>query len=542
MAKGKEFPLAIVLRAVDRFTAPMRRMNARVAMFFKPFEVLRQRMQKLVAAAHLDKLATRARAFGDSLRTVYGHVTSIGKRLAVMSAAAAGLGIALVTSYARAGDQAKKTALRLGLSVEALQEYRYAAERAGIPTATFDMALQRMGRRVGEAAAGMGEARIALNALGISAIGADGKVRSIEEMLPELADKLSRVESENVRNALAMKLFDSEGVAMVQMLDDGAAGLERMRAEARELGIVIDREAAAEAEDFTDNMSRMRGALLGVRNVIGNALVPKLTDLAVRLTDLVVGKRDQVERWARDFAAGLPDRLRQLRDWLVNVRVELRVLFGPVEWLIDRFGVMRTLVGAMAVVFGGPLLVALGQASYAFGVLGLAMTRSLTMLTIGLLPALKASVAWMLKMAVALTASVIPAVWRFTVALLANPLVRVLTVATALVVAFLDMVGLLDRIGEKFQKITGIVPDWVKDLIGGESSTIDVNDATGDGPTSAAQARSAAVGRLEEVQRIIERQEQTVRLEFENLPEGVRVSTSGDNLVEMREGPAMRTL
>lgn len=542
MAKGKEFPLSIVLRAVDRFTAPMRRMNARVATFFKPFEVLRQRMSGLVAAAHLDKLTARARAFGDSLRSVYGRVTSIGKRLAVMSAAVAGLGIGMVASFARAGDQAKKTALRLGISVEALQEYRYAAERAGIPTATFDMAMQRMGRRVGEAAAGMGEARIALNALGISAVDANGKVRSIEEMLPELADKLSKVESENVRNALAMKLFDSEGVAMVQMLDGGSQGLARMRADARDLGLVIDHDAAASAENFTDQMSRMRGAMLGVRNVIGNALLPRLTDLVVRLTDLVVGNRDRVEQWAQNFASGLPDRLRRLRDWLANVRVELRVLFGPVEWLIDRFGALRTMVGAVALVYGGPLLVALGQASYAFAVLGVALTRSLTLLTVGMLPAIKASVAWMAKMAVTLTASVIPAVWRFTVALLANPLVRVLTVATALVVAFLDMVGLLDRIGEKFQKITGIVPDWVKDLMGGKSSTIEVNGPNGGGPTSAANARSAATGRLEEVQRIIERQEQTVRLEFENLPEGVRVSTSGDNLVEMREGPAMRTL
>lgn len=544
MAKGKEFPLSIVLRAVDKFTAPMRRMNARVAGFFKPFEKLRSKLSALSAAAHLDKLFSRFGAFKDSVGAVIGKVTALSKKLALMAVAGAAAGFALVRSFAMSGDAAAKTALRLGIGVEALQEYRYAAERAGIPVATFDMAMQRMGRRVGEAAAGTGEARVALNALGISAIDAAGKVRSVEDILPELADKLSRVESANVRNALAMKLFDSEGVALVQMLEGGSKGLAEMREEARRLGLVIDREATESSEDFADAMLNLKGSVLGVRNVIGSAFLPVVSGMIRKVTELTVGNRRNVDEWARDFADGLPDRLESLRAGFFGVLQELRALFSPVDFLINRFGLFRTVAIAIAAVIFGPLLAALGQMTAAFGMLTLAAARSLIVLSVGFIPMLKTGVLWLGRFALALLTQVIPAVWKFTAALLANPIVLLVTAVTLLVVGLLDVMGLLDGIGDRLNSLKSALPDWLERLLGGDP--VDVNLSAGGEPVFEPTSRAAATRAAENAAAAeslrIERQEQTVRLTFENMPDGLQVSTEGGDIVEMDLGPAMTTL
>ena len=59
-------------------------------------------------------------------------------------------------------------------------------------------------------------------------------------MLGDVADAFARIEDPAERVRLAFKLFDSEGVALVNLLSDGSGALEEMRERARDLGIVLD--------------------------------------------------------------------------------------------------------------------------------------------------------------------------------------------------------------------------------------------------------------------------------------------------------------
>jgi len=220
-------------------------------------------------------MKTRLGAVGGALGAVAGGLAVAG------SAAVAGTGLLarMGLGYANTGDEIAKTAERLGLGVEALQEYRYAADSAGIASATFDMAYQRFARRIGEAAAGTGEALTAVDALGISLFDQNGQLRDSEELFAEVADKLSTLENASVRNALAMKFFDSEGVALVQMMKDGSAGIADMRAEARELNLVLSEDKIRQSEDVVGSWTRLAGRIKGV----GNAMVGPLLDLTDRL-------------------------------------------------------------------------------------------------------------------------------------------------------------------------------------------------------------------------------------------------------------------
>ncbi|MFP4005020.1 MAG: hypothetical protein ACLFV8_14695, partial [Alphaproteobacteria bacterium] len=148
-----------------------------------------------------------------------------------------------------------KTADKIGVTTDALQEMRFAAELNGVAVNTADMALQRFVRRTAEAAEGTGEAKAVLEKMGIQLRTTDGRLRSADSLLADVADKLAAVEDQGERVRIAFKLFDSEGVQFVNVLQQGSAELDRMRREARELGIVIDEETLRSAEDLNDQLS-----------------------------------------------------------------------------------------------------------------------------------------------------------------------------------------------------------------------------------------------------------------------------------------------
>ena len=84
---------------------------------------------------------------------------------AVMGVASVGAFISQMTSTA---DKIGKVSAKLGISTDALQKFRFGAEQSGVSASTFDMAIQRMTRRVSEAREGTGEAKKALKEMGIA--------------------------------------------------------------------------------------------------------------------------------------------------------------------------------------------------------------------------------------------------------------------------------------------------------------------------------------------------------------------------------------
>ena len=99
---------------------------------------------------------------------------SMGGMVAKMGlAATAAVGLAKAVAAVKgefAGlDKLGKTADKLGLGVQQLEQLRFAAEKTGVSSDTLDMALQRMVRRVNEAAHGTGEAKNAIAEMGLSA-------------------------------------------------------------------------------------------------------------------------------------------------------------------------------------------------------------------------------------------------------------------------------------------------------------------------------------------------------------------------------------
>jgi hypothetical protein len=111
------------------------------------------------ASGGLEGLGRQAELLHTGIRTLGGAL--------IGAATVGGLG-ALIDRSISAADAIGKTADKIGVGVEALQELRFAAKASGIEQQTLDMALQRFTRRAAEAAQGTGEAKDALAQMGIA--------------------------------------------------------------------------------------------------------------------------------------------------------------------------------------------------------------------------------------------------------------------------------------------------------------------------------------------------------------------------------------
>jgi lambda family phage tail tape measure protein len=273
------------------------------------------------ASGGLKGLGRQAELLRTGIRTLGGALAGV--------ATVGGLA-ALVDRSISAADAIGETASKIGIGVEALQELRFAASLAGVEQRTLDMALQRFVRRVAEAANGTGEAKDALAQLGIALRDQSGSLRRSEDLLGEVADAFARIEDPAERVRLAFKLFDSEGVALVNLLQEGSGALEQMRERARNLGIVLDEHLvrdAGRARDELDTLSQVISANL-TRAALEAA--PVIADLSSWLAD-VAGKAGIA--WERLFDAPEEKSLRTLRYELDLTESTIANLEGRIQEL-----------------------------------------------------------------------------------------------------------------------------------------------------------------------------------------------------------------
>ena len=237
----------------------------------------------LIQIKAIDKTKRAFSGITKGLKTVAGAALNL-KTAFVGAAGAAGIGL-LISRSLDATDALAKTATRIGTTTEALSRLHFAADISGVSTETLNMAMQRFTRRTAEAARGTGEAKDAIRELGLNAN--DLLRLDLDEQMIKLADAFADVQTDADKVRLAMKLFDSEGVALVQTLGAGSAGLREMFSEAEALGAVMSTDAAKGVEDTQDALTRLGAVMGGVRDQMVAAFAPALEEVVTSLTGMI---------------------------------------------------------------------------------------------------------------------------------------------------------------------------------------------------------------------------------------------------------------
>jgi hypothetical protein len=276
---------------------------------------------------------------------------------------------AVVTETAALGDRLDKTSQKLGVTAQALQELRFAAEQNGVAVNQFDVGLQRFIRRASEAADGTGVAKDALKDLGVQLRDNQGNLRPVEDLLGDVAEGFKNTETQADRVKLAFKLFDTEGVALVNVLQQGRGALEGFRARARELGGILDEELIELSARYTDTVNEQNKALQGIKNVIAKLLLPIWLQFAEGVRDLAIQMRGPFRRALKVIIETFRGILRTvsfiIRGWIAlnDLVVSIADDFLGFNRTLTQFaivlGVITALLG-LKVVLIGLIVIAIG--------------------------------------------------------------------------------------------------------------------------------------------------------------------------------------
>lgn len=245
-------------------------------------------VDELVVLLGLDidpKSESTAYKFGAILGGIGKAAVQVGAAMAAAALAIEGYAI----HQADAIDKEQELASTLGVSYKRFQELAYAAKLSGGDVQTLSADLERLQENLLNPATGVQNK--ALTALGISARDAGGQLKSADVIVDELAGKFEKL-TKAEQNTYAKQLRISP--ATVRLLQNGQKGLADMAAEAQELNLILDQDAADAAAAFGDSLDRMKATTEGVGRSLVVSLIPGLTKAVEGVTDWVKANRQLI--------------------------------------------------------------------------------------------------------------------------------------------------------------------------------------------------------------------------------------------------------
>jgi len=234
----------------------------------------------------------------------------------------------VVVETADAGDAAAKAGKRLGISAEEVQELGFAAERSGVPIQALQNGIRSLQRRAAEAGEGNKAFAEGFKRLGISA--KQAALTPTVDLLEQVATALQGVQDEGERTAIAMRVAGDGGAQLLPLFLEGAKGIQALRSEARDLGFVMDNEAAAASEVMADSFLNLERATEGVIRRVGVQLFPIFRRITDSTTRWLVENRRAVALFAAVLAsAALPGLFALTKAFLALFIAQLKAVAIP---------------------------------------------------------------------------------------------------------------------------------------------------------------------------------------------------------------------
>ena len=240
--------------------------------------------QKLnIRIAAIDKtqkaFATVKRGLSAVTKAMFSFKASI-----VAAVGIGGLGL-LVKKSLDGIDRISKLSRTLGIATNDLRKLELAAGLSGVELETLARGVRTLNAGMFDfVEKGTGTAVDAFGALGISA--EELQQLGLSQQMEVVADAMSEVENQSDRVRLAMKLFDSEGVALVNTLGGGSDALREMTTELDNMGLSINRVDAKAVEDANDAILRASAAAGGLSQKFTVELAPSIEATAEAMQGL----------------------------------------------------------------------------------------------------------------------------------------------------------------------------------------------------------------------------------------------------------------
>jgi len=229
----------------------------------------------------------------NSNKAFTGFSKAASLALAGLSAGAVAMGIKKLADFTKqavtALDTVDKMSQKIGLSRTAYQEWDFILGQSGASVDDLQMSLKTLSNAAAEAMQGTKQYSDEFDRLGISVTDANGKLKDQETLFNEVFFALAGMQDQTQRTATASALLGRSATELAPALNTSKEGLEALKNQAHELGLVYEDELVNKGVRLGDNIDSLKRAFIAARN---QALAPIITAL-LSVTDGMLGQTKQ---------------------------------------------------------------------------------------------------------------------------------------------------------------------------------------------------------------------------------------------------------
>ena len=540
----KKSKFSIVIGAVDDISMKVMEINAKIQKALEPVKKLNSAFGLLGTELGVGKFGSAIGAVKDKFGDVMKEAGKIGLALG-----AAGAGFAFfVKGTADYADGIKDASDRLGIGTTKFQEWRYAAQQSGIDANDLEGILTKFSKSLGDAAFDGGKAADIFGALGVKIKDTKGHARSMEEVLPEVADSLRKIQDPTLRNAVLFELFGKQGTKMAMFLGEGSEGLKKFAAEAAKVGAIIPEENLNTAAKFNDQLDSLLLQFNALKVSALGDLFPVLLDMLKQIQTMLMENSGAIKEWVASFAKDLPGVLTSIVGLFKALWAILTPIISVFNKASEAFGAFNVVATVLTTIIATKMTIAILGLIGTLKTLGIVtMTTPIGWLAAGIFAVISAItlliIYWDDVMAVMKETWKILADSPFTYLL--GPIGYFIKAADLIMEAWNKpgnfFENLWDGIVGKFEYGVGVIMDLIKKLMSFLPDSIKTSLGFSTDAPLATQAagpslNAAGIGQqaMNSPFRNQQPQENSLKVTFDNLPAGARVtSEQSDNPMEM---------
>ena len=203
---------------------------------------------------------------GAGIATAGKWALGIGTAAIAVGAAVGGLVMKATDAASEIDDMSQ----RAGMAAEEFQKYAYAAKLSGMETETLEKAMIKQQKAFSDAKDGSSAMAEAYERLGINI----NEIDSSGEAFDAVINSLASMTDETERNTLANDIFGKTYAEISPLLNEGAAGIAKLKQEAVDMGAVMSNGSVAAGAKFGDMIDSTKMMIGGLVNTFGTELMP----------------------------------------------------------------------------------------------------------------------------------------------------------------------------------------------------------------------------------------------------------------------------
>jgi hypothetical protein len=250
-----------------------------------------QRLGESIANLRMRFGAAGAAFVNDSKRMAVG-IGGIAAAAGVASLAIGGL----VKSVVDDADNVADTADALGITTAALQTWQYAASTVGVDAEKLGASFAKYQKGIEE---GSDKTLKVLGELGISH--ASLAQQPLGRQLLIISEALKNYKGSMSEAAIVQTLMGKGAYKLTTVMKTGVEGLNKLHLQGVAAGSVLTKEQLGVVDEAASAFDYLGATAKGLKNSLGIALAPAVSELATAFTDLISGNRGQITEWARQL-------------------------------------------------------------------------------------------------------------------------------------------------------------------------------------------------------------------------------------------------